>query len=92
MENEKALELMVEQAKFIITNEQGQEKNTEQTRTIFYGLTNYYSALHDLTTSRSLRNSLDDIWYSVRQYLRGKQDYTKTITDVNNTKKMFKAL
>ena len=96
MENKKSLEntleLMVKQAKFVIGSEQEQEKNTEQTRIVLYGLTQYFSALYDVTTSQSLHNSLDDIWGSVRRYLRGKQDYAKTILDIDNTKKMFKAL
>ena len=95
MENTKTLEnildLMVDQAKFVIDGEQGQEKNTGQTRTALYGLTKYYSALYDVTTSQSLHNSLDDIWGSVRRYLRGKQDYAETLVDIDNTKQMFKA-
>lgn len=96
MENKKAqetvLDLMVEQVKFIIGREQDQEKNTTQTRFALYGLTQYYSALYDVTTSYNLHISLDDVCSSGRRYLRGKQDYTKTLADIDNTKKMFKAL
>lgn len=98
MENKKTLEnilildLLVEQAKFVIGREQDQEKNTDQTRFVLYGLTQYCSALYDVTISHSLRNSLDDILGSVRLYLRGKQDYAETLADIDNTEKMFKAL
>ena len=96
MKNKKTLEnildLMVKQAKLVISREQDQEKNTDQTRIALYGLTQYWNALYDITTSHSLHNSLDDIWSSVRWYLRGKQDYTETLVDIDNAKKMFKAL
>ena len=95
MENTKTLEnildLMVKQAKLVISREQDQEKNIDQTRFVLYGFTQYYSALYDVTTSQSLHNSLDDIWGSVRRYLRGKQDYAETLVDIDNTKQMFKA-
>ena len=95
MENKKTLEnilyLMVKQAKFVVDSEQDQEKNTDQTRIALYGLTQYWNALYDVTNSQSLRNSLDGIWCSVRRYLIGKQDYAKTVVDIDSTKEMFEA-
>ena len=89
---ENILDLMVKQAKLVISREQDQEKNIDQTRFVLYGFTQYYSALYDVTTSHNLHNSLDDIWGSVRWYLRGKQDYAETLADIDNAEKMFKAL
>jgi len=92
MKNEKALEntldLMVKRAKYVMHLD---HKNTEQTRMVLYGFTQYYSALYDVTTSHILHTVLDDIWSSVHRYLRFKQDYANTIREIDNAKEIFKA-
>ena len=97
MENKKTLEnildLMVKRAKYVMKFIMDHNyENTDQTRMVLYGFTQYYSALYDVTASQSLQNALDDIWSSVRWHLRGKQDYTETLVDIDNIEEMFKAL